>query len=126
MIRRPPRSTLFPYTTLFRSLPRGDVPLPLRQVRGVLAGIVIAAPLLVIFAALFAEADQVFANVLRNLFDFDPASIVTHTFFICFWGALTAGLLRWGLIGRPVAAPRMEYIPASVTPFAVALGMLDA
>src|ERR1041384_8541375 len=25
MIRRPPRSTLFPYTTLFRSLGRGDV-----------------------------------------------------------------------------------------------------
>src|SRR5277367_5053371 len=25
MIRRPPRSTLFPYTTLFRSLPQGDV-----------------------------------------------------------------------------------------------------
>src|SRR2546422_3016675 len=27
MIRRPPRSTLFPYTTLFRSLGRGD-PVP--------------------------------------------------------------------------------------------------
>src|SRR5256885_3055552 len=25
MIRRPPRSTLFPYTTLFRSQPRGTV-----------------------------------------------------------------------------------------------------
>src|SRR5260370_10746541 len=25
MIRRPPRSTLFPYTTLFRSLPNGEV-----------------------------------------------------------------------------------------------------
>src|SRR5688572_30978293 len=25
MIRRPPRSTLFPYTTLFRSAPRGHV-----------------------------------------------------------------------------------------------------
>src|SRR2546429_3395712 len=25
MIRRPPRSTLFPYTTLFRSVLRGDV-----------------------------------------------------------------------------------------------------
>src|SRR2546422_4056228 len=24
MIRRPPRSTLFPYTTLFRSVPHGD------------------------------------------------------------------------------------------------------
>src|SRR3712207_8882942 len=28
MIRRPPRSTLFPYTTLFRSGPRGADPLP--------------------------------------------------------------------------------------------------
>src|SRR3712207_7448784 len=26
MIRRPPRSTLFPYTTLFRSLPKGTQP----------------------------------------------------------------------------------------------------
>src|SRR2546429_6608459 len=26
MIRRPPRSTLFPYTTLFRSLPRQSAP----------------------------------------------------------------------------------------------------
>src|SRR2546422_4599715 len=31
MIRRPPRSTLFPYTTLFRSV-RGDEPLPLGAV----------------------------------------------------------------------------------------------
>src|SRR5258705_8124958 len=28
MIRRPPRSTLFPYTTLFRSRKRGDVCVP--------------------------------------------------------------------------------------------------
>src|SRR5205085_8916118 len=26
MLRRPPRSTLFPYTTLFRSRPRGSAP----------------------------------------------------------------------------------------------------
>src|SRR2546426_9364120 len=25
MIRRPPRSTLFPYTTLFRSMPRAEI-----------------------------------------------------------------------------------------------------
>src|SRR5205823_8164035 len=31
MIRRPPRSTLFPYTTLFRSLQDDD---PLRRARG--------------------------------------------------------------------------------------------
>src|SRR5215204_7464177 len=28
MIRRPPRSTLFPYTTLFRSPPRADLDMP--------------------------------------------------------------------------------------------------
>src|SRR3712207_8920193 len=31
MIRRPPRSTLFPYTTLFRSAGEEEVPLGLRQ-----------------------------------------------------------------------------------------------
>src|SRR2546429_5756371 len=41
MIRRPPRSTLFPYTTLFRSLPLG----PERRTRLVpmLAGLIAAA-----------------------------------------------------------------------------------
>src|SRR5256886_12382700 len=36
MIRRPPRSTLFPYTTLFRSLhrPAPDVPRARRRERG--------------------------------------------------------------------------------------------
>src|SRR3712207_8161006 len=39
MIRRPPRSTLFPYTTLFRSAAAGDTPLraarrPARSSRG--------------------------------------------------------------------------------------------
>src|SRR2546430_12645409 len=33
MIRRPPRSTLFPYTTLFRSLHRADLCQPLRRRR---------------------------------------------------------------------------------------------
>src|SRR2546429_3374959 len=32
MIRRPPRSTLFPYTTLFRSLQPGDGLVPLADV----------------------------------------------------------------------------------------------
>src|SRR3712207_9024517 len=35
MIRRPPRSTLFPYTTLFRSAPRSsDLPPPCLDPRG--------------------------------------------------------------------------------------------
>src|SRR3712207_9023384 len=47
MIRRPPRSTLFPYTTLFRSLPQlGDVR---KQPRGV------AWPCLVVQLGVLAE-----------------------------------------------------------------------
>src|SRR2546430_10431384 len=41
MIRRPPRSTLFPYTTLFRSLLRGRSP-PACEKRGVIEGLPIA------------------------------------------------------------------------------------
>src|SRR2546427_2855523 len=37
MIRRPPRSTLFPYTTLFRSLPGKGVALSLWQERDLVA-----------------------------------------------------------------------------------------
>src|SRR2546430_4989631 len=37
MIRRPPRSTLFPYTTLFRSLPRRAGDQPPAQLRQLLA-----------------------------------------------------------------------------------------
>src|SRR3989442_11838157 len=33
MIRRPPRSTLFPYTTLFRSAIKGGLALPLASAR---------------------------------------------------------------------------------------------
>src|SRR5688572_32497039 len=35
MIRRPPRSTLSPYTTLFRSRTRGEPPHPRLQVRAI-------------------------------------------------------------------------------------------
>src|SRR5687768_17900486 len=33
MLRRPPRSTLFPYTTLFRSLPLAEAPFRLNQAK---------------------------------------------------------------------------------------------
>src|SRR2546426_10668162 len=39
MIRRPPRSTLFPYTTLFRSDERGDEGAPARSARQLAAAI---------------------------------------------------------------------------------------
>ena len=99
----------------------------LRHVRAILVGLLVAAPLLVIFAALFSSADQVFGNVLTNVFAFDITSLVNHTLFFCFWAAITAGYLRWSLLGQPVALP-LGVIQArlGLVPMATALGLLNA
>ena len=98
----------------------------MRHLRGALLGAIIAAPLLAIFAALFASADAVFGNVLANLFSFDAEAVISHTLLIGFWGALTAGYLRWGMLGRPVGlqSPSAQPIP-SVVPLATVLGLLN-
>src|SRR3712207_8833568 len=51
MIRRPPRSTLFPYTTLFRSEPDDHLRAPLRVDRGDLAGAPVGEPQAVVVPA---------------------------------------------------------------------------
>src|SRR3712207_9139160 len=59
MIRRPPRSTLFPYTTLFRSLPGSTVPFFLLSFGlGMVAGTWLAGELAdwSVFRSLFAGA----------------------------------------------------------------------
>ncbi len=97
-----------------------------RHVRGALVGALIAAPLLVVFAALFASADPVFNNVLSNVFAFDMESVIQHTFLFIFWAALVAGYLRWGMLGRPVGLQFATPKPlASIVPIATALGLLS-
>ena len=97
-----------------------------RHARSVLLGMVIATPILVVFAALFASADQVFGNVLTNLFAFDLESIGQHIVLFFFWGALAAGYLRWSLLGRPLDLSRAEVAPpASIVPLATVLGSLN-
>jgi len=108
----------------WRELPQDD---RLRNVRRVVLGVAIAAPVLVVFAALFASADQVFSNVLTNLFAFDAETVISHTFFIGFWAFLVAGYLRWSFLGQPLHAftPKPRTV-SSVVPLATALGLLNA
>src|SRR2546425_5764840 len=61
MIRRPPRSTLFPYTTLFRSPARADC------VVGLLAAIATAAPALSVIAALAGDRSEEHTSELQSL-----------------------------------------------------------
>ena len=98
-----------------------------RNLRRVLLGVALAAPLLIIFAALFASADQVFSNVLTNVFDFNLESVIQHAFLMGFWGFLVAGYLRWSMLGRPVQGLTLNAKPiVSVVPLATALGLLNA
>src|SRR5712664_846026 len=108
----------------WRELPQDD---RLRNVRRVVLGVALAAPVLVVFAALFASADQVFSNVLTNLFAFDAETVISHTFFIAFWAFLVAGYLRWSFLGQPLHAftPKPRTV-SSVVPLATALGLLNA
>jgi hypothetical protein len=98
----------------------------LRHVRSVGLGVLLAAPLLVVFGALFASADTVFSNIMKNVFAFDASTAASHTILTLVWAALTAGYLRWSLIARPGALPAPA--PASATgvvPVATALGLIN-
>jgi hypothetical protein len=100
-----------------------------RHLRGVGLGVLLATPLLVVFGALFASADSVFSNVLQNLVVFDLDDVASHIILIGVWSALTAGYLRWSLVGRPVGLPA----PADggtggalgIGPVATALGLVN-
>jgi len=107
----------------WRELPQED---RLRNLRRAFLGVLIAAPVLIIFAALFASADPVFGTVLSNLFNFNAEAVIRHTFFICFWGFLVAGYFRWSLLGRPLhgVTPTLKPLQ-SVVPLATALGLVD-
>src|SRR5260221_4938197 len=68
MIRRPPRSTLFPYTTLFRSLAAVAV-------GGSVAGFLAAAPLLFITSPLVAAGLAAAAVFGRRVPEWNPVAV---------------------------------------------------
>src|ERR1041385_9483251 len=63
MIRRPPRSTLFPYTTLFRSAecPRGGIPMGRRFLLVSMVGTVLLLP-----GTAVAQGREVAGKVVRS------------------------------------------------------------
>src|SRR3712207_7439759 len=64
MIRRPPRSTLFPYTTLFRSTFGGD--LFLAVIAGVAFATILAVVAGLVLSASAAVSHDVWSNIIRK------------------------------------------------------------
>lgn len=77
--------------------------------RAIGRGLLLVAPLLLVFGGLFVAADAVFAGLISNLFRLDLADLFGHLVIISFLGWVIAGMLRvaffdpdWGVrIGGP-------------------------
>ena len=84
-----------------RSAPRPDIDgnVQWRRAAAVARGLVIVAPLVAIFGALFMAADAVFEDLVLNLVRFDVEVIVTHLFFFAMTAWLATGYLRGFLSG---------------------------
>ena len=91
-------------------------------------GVLLAAPLLVLFGTLFVAADAVFERLVLEVFGFDLAKVFSHFFLFCFFAWLAAGLLWAGLVARipqNVVLPRPRMVSLGIVEVGVVLGLLD-
>jgi hypothetical protein len=101
-------------------------------------GLVIAAPLVAVFGALFMSADAVFADLVANVVRFDVEWIASHVLLFAILAWLSTGYLRGFLTGtslpwqadrpqasegRDVAAPKGPAL--GITEVATALAAID-
>src|SRR5256885_14262492 len=129
MIRRPPRSTLFPYTTLFRSSSRFPIPFACRAIALSLVALALGSPVAAQrdegvvdeLARLLAAADArvydtaLFREALRHP---DP--------FVRRQAALAAGRIGDPQAGGPLVAALADSGPAVQAAAAFALGLLKS
>lgn len=120
----------------------GPVPVAVRDIRwgeaargrwyepvlAVARGVLIAAPLVLVFGALFVAADAVFENLVLNVLGFDVAKVLGHLliFTACAWipsGLLWAALMTRGS-GR-FAFDRPRSLSLGIVEVGVVLGLLD-
>ncbi len=98
------------------------------QALAVSRGVLLAAPLLILFGALFVAADAIFERLVMDVFGFDLAEVFTHLFLICSFAWITSGLLWAGLMARlpeNLTIPRPRVISLGIVEVGVVLGLLD-
>ena len=64
----------------------------------VLRGLLIAAPILLVFGALFVAADAVFQGIVERTFNIQPDIVLAHILFTGFFSWAIAGYLRGSLV----------------------------
>jgi len=109
-----------------------------RSAAAVTRGLVIAAPLVLVFGALFMSADAVFAKLVGNVFRFDLEQIASHILLFAIFAWLSTGYLRGFLTGTepPFVAdrgqaidgrgvPALKWLALGITEVATALATID-
>lgn len=76
----------------------------MKHASAVLRGLAIAAPILLVFGALFMAADAVFEGIVKNTFNIEPITVFGHFLLFSFLAWVTAGYLRGALIENSFAA----------------------
>ncbi|OFW18754.1 MAG: hypothetical protein A3G21_12440 [Acidobacteria bacterium RIFCSPLOWO2_12_FULL_66_21] len=110
-----------------------------RSAAAIARGLLIAAPLVAVFGALFMSADAMFARLVTNVFRFDFEWIAGHVllFSICAW--LSTGYLRGFLSGTDLpwwsadrgqgtddrGVPAPKWLALGMTEVATALAAID-
>ncbi|MCX6021731.1 MAG: hypothetical protein NTZ05_08365, partial [Chloroflexi bacterium] len=94
-----------------------------------LRGVVLTAPLLLIFGALFASADANFAHAVGQLFNWDIDDAVLHLLFAGFWAWIVAGGLSYLFMETgefSLSGKLRGLVSVGVTEIGIALAALDA
>jgi hypothetical protein len=98
------------------------------QVLAVSRGVLLAAPLLLLFGALLVAADAIFERLIIEVFGFDLAEVFSHLSLITFFAWITAGVLWAGLMApvpENIAIPRPGVLSLGIVEVGIVLGLLD-
>ncbi len=106
-------------------IPRGGVS---RTVATAGRGLALALPLLLVFGALFASADEVFRQLVARAFDIDAGAVTGHLLMAAGIAWVCGGLLRHTALAQEVAAAETESrfsAPVGPVEVCVALASID-
>ena len=91
-------------------------------------GVFFAAPLLLIFGALFVAADAVFQELVVDLFGFDVAEVFGHLSLMLVFAWIASGLLWVALLAHTrenLALRRPDALSLGIVELGTVLGLLD-